>query len=101
LEDFFTGTLTTEIYKLTKLKNLTIIDRKFDGNFKIPITPDFGNLTELETCRLNKVEGTIPASFGNLKIWRICIYMMEFDRNYPRGTGNLARLKSLVLKTIN
>ncbi len=99
LEDFFTGTLTTEIYKLTKLKNLTIIDRKFDGNFKIPITPDFGNLTELETCRLNKVEGTIPASVGNLKnLENLHLYDGNLTGTIPVELVNLARLKSLVLK---
>lgn len=94
-----TGTLTSEISKLTKLREISIRNLKEGNDFSFTITPDIGNLVMLERLKVDGVKGILPASIGNLTK----LTYLELNNSYLTGTipaemGNLTNLNTLDLK---
>ncbi|MDD4489494.1 MAG: C10 family peptidase [Paludibacter sp.] len=95
----FKGELTSDIFKLTKLKWLSIVDNSYKNEFKITITQDIGNLTELESLTLNQLQGSIPSSIGNLKKLKyLTIWSGNLSGSIPPEIGNLENLSSLQIE---
>ena len=94
-----TGTLTSEISKLTKLKKISIINSKSNTNFNFTIPTNIGNLTDLEYLRIDNSKGTIPSSIGNLtKLKQLYLTDGTLTGSIPAEIGNLTQLDIIDLK---
>lgn len=90
------GSLPKEIGMLSDLYDLTISFNEFSG----PIPPEIGNLTNLRTLQagFNKFTGQIPSSIGQLgSLSMLSLAGNQLTGNIPDQVCNLAQLTSLVV----
>jgi len=82
------GTLSSELFSLTRLKQLDLNDNKFSGS----VANDIQLLENLEFLQLheNEFSGTISSAFGNLsKLKVLTIQSNEFTGTMPTSICNL------------
>lgn len=109
LNGCFNGTIPTTITKLSELKKLHIANTEVyiaptlhKGNIISTLPTDIDKLTKLESLSISNVlEGTIPASIGNLSNLNM-LYITHYASGkggltgpIPDNMGNLSNLRSL------
>ncbi|KAI3924817.1 hypothetical protein MKW98_031068 [Papaver atlanticum] len=91
-DNFFTGTIPSEIGLLNNLQYLYMYKNKLSG----PIPSEIGNLSDLIELDLseNFINGSVPSNIGNLTMLeRMTLYSNQLSGVLPQEIGNLGRLK--------
>ncbi|KAJ3248152.1 hypothetical protein HDU77_008235 [Chytriomyces hyalinus] len=91
-----TGTIPTELGLLTRLTYIMLHNNRLTGT----IPTEFGRLTDLEELGLrdNQLTGTIPTEFGQLTLLTaLSLYANQLTGSIPAELGRLTRLPSLLL----
>ena len=84
--NYLTGHIPTEIYALSKLEKLSLMDNKLDG--EIPV--EIAQLTELQELILstNQLTGDLPMEFMNLtKLNTIMVSDNKLNQDYISVSG--------------
>ena len=90
------GTIPSELAKLSKLRRLVLISNKLNG----PIPPELGNLAELQLLdlRWNRLTGEIPSQLGELSnLQQLKLGDNKLSGPIPPELGRLANLETLFL----
>jgi Leucine-rich repeat (LRR) protein len=91
-----TGSIPTELGKLTNLRELNLSDNQLTGS----IPTELGKLTNLRELRLsrNQLTGSIPTELGNLSnLEFLSLYENDLAGSIPSELGNLSNLEFLSL----
>ena len=92
----FSGSIPTELGKLTKLTRLDLGGNRLTG----PIPTELAQLADLTILLLggNQLTGTIPTELGNLSnLTLLSLYNNKLDGTIPAELGNLSNLTFLAL----
>ena len=96
MDNNLTGSIPSEIYNLSQLKNLWLWSNQLTGS----ISDEIGNLSQLQFLALadNALTGSIPATIGNLsQLQQIELGDNHLTGSIPSEIGNINQLQSLGL----